>query len=74
MDLQGTISWTEAREYLQVNKVSEAEFSKWLFQTDRNAPRELLDLIVHHLYHSSSDVLIAPPHLLQAFLEGCHHE
>ncbi len=44
--------------------ISELQFMEWLQQKDNgNSPQELLDVITHHLYHSTSEILVASTHL-----------
>lgn len=59
-----TITWAEARQIVKERNINERQFRNWLYTKDAGqSPEELLDLIVQHLYHSTEDVLYAPPHL-----------
>lgn len=65
-----SMSWTEARRIIKERNISEEQFRNWLIKNDYvKSYQDLLELIVHHLYHSSEEHLYAPPHLLKAFLK-----
>ena len=69
------ITWAEARQIVNVRNISEQQFRDWYKSKDYSESyQNLLELIVHHVYHSTSEKLIAPLHLLQTFLEDYRRE
>ena len=71
----GCITWAEARQIVKERNISEQQFRDWYKSKDYSELyQNLLELIVHHVYHSTSEKLIASLHLLQTFLEDYRHE
>ena len=69
------ITWAEARQIVNERNISEQQFRDWYKSKDYSESyQNLLELIVHHIYHSTSEKLIAPLHLLQTFLEDYRRE
>lgn len=69
------ITWAEARQIVNERSISEQQFRDWYKSKDYSESyQNLLELIVHHVYHSTSEKLIAPLHLLQTFLEDYRRE
>ena len=64
MGANKSMSWTEARQIIKERNISEEKFREWLIEKDAGAsPKETLELIVNHVYHSTEEHLYAPPHL-----------
>lgn len=64
MSHKGYISFTELRKLLKERNISEQHFHDWLIKEDAGeSPKEILELIVNHVYHSTKEHLYAPPHL-----------
>lgn len=64
MSQKGYISFTELRKLLKERNISEQQFRDWLIKEDAgSSPKERLELIVNHVYHSTEEHLYAPPHL-----------
>lgn len=64
MDKNNEISWNELRELLKERNISEAKFHQRLIRLDNGrSPKEILELITHHVYHSTEEHLYVPPHL-----------
>lgn len=64
MNADKTITWAEVRLIVKERNISEQQFIKWLTEKDaEQSPKELLELITHHIYHSTEEHLYAPSHL-----------
>lgn len=64
MDKNNEISWSEIRKAIRERNISETIFHQQLVKLDnRRSPKEILELITHHIYHSTEEHLYAPPHL-----------
>lgn len=71
--MNGTITWAEARQIVREHNISEQQFRNWLIEKDAgSSPKEMLELIVNHMYRSTEEHLYAPPHLLQQFVHNFH--
>lgn len=58
------MSWLEVRQFVKDQNISEQQFHDWLIEKDAGeSPKEILELIVNHVYHSTEEHLYAPPHL-----------
>lgn len=58
------MSWLEVRQFVKDQNISEQQFRDWLIEKDAGeSPKEILELIVNHVYHSTEEHLYAPPHL-----------
>ena len=58
------MSWLEIRQFVKDQNISEQQFRNWLIEKDAGeSPKEILELIVNHVYHSTEEHLYAPPHL-----------
>lgn len=69
------MTFAEVRQIIKERNISEGKFREWLIKNDYvKSYQDLLELIVHHLYHSTEEHLYAPSHLLQAFLKDYRTE
>lgn len=58
------IPWSEVRQLIKDKIINEQQFRNWLMQKDAGvSPKEILELIVNHVYHSMEEHLYAPVHL-----------
>ena len=58
------ITWAEVRQLVKDRNISEQQFRDWLLEKDEGAsPKEILELIVNHVYHSAEEHLYASPYL-----------
>ena len=58
------ITWSEVRQFVKDRNISEQQFRDYLIKKDKGAsPKEILELIINHVYHSSEEHLYAPLHL-----------
>lgn len=58
------MSWSEVRQFVKDRNISEQQFRDWLIEKDGGeSPKERLELIVNHVYHSMEEHLYAPLHL-----------
>jgi len=64
MDKNNEISWSEIRKAIRERNISETLFHQQLVKLDNGcSPKEILELITYHVYHSTEEHLYAPPHL-----------
>ena len=63
-DERRDMSWSEVRQFVKDQNISEQQFRDWLIEKDAGeSPKEILELIVNHVYHSTEEHLYAPLHL-----------
>lgn len=71
----GYTTFKEVRRIVKERNISEQQFLKWLIKEDAGqSPKEILELITNHIYHSSEEHLVAPPHLRNIKNCQCPHK